>query len=60
MDIAPLTRAEIKLLLEHHGYPVDNDVLMEHIYRLIRIIERDGYGISFSEHENANSMVNQR
>ena len=60
MDIAPLTRMEIKYLLEKNGYPVDNPVLFEQIMKLIRIIERDGYGFSFSEIDNENSIVNQR
>ena len=43
-----------------NGYPVDNPVLFEQIMKLIRIIERDGYGFSFSEIDNENSIVNQR
>ena len=60
MDIAPLTREEIKYLLDENGYPVDNPVLFEQIMKLIRIIERDGYGFSFSETDNENSIVRQR
>jgi len=59
-DIAPLTRDEIKLLLDMNGYPTSNPFLLEQIVKLVRLFERDGYGISFDEATNANSMVNRR
>ena len=59
-DIAPLTRDEIKLLLDMNGYPTSNPYLLAQVIKLIRLFERDGYGISFDEATNANSLVNKR
>ena len=60
MDIAPLTREEIKYLLDENGYPTENPVLFEQIVKLIRILETQGYGISFSDVENENSILRRR
>lgn len=60
MDIAPLTRDEIKLVLKMHGYPYQNPILVDSIIKLIRIFERDGYGISFDDEANEQSIVNCR
>lgn len=60
MDIAPLTRMEIKYLLEENGYPTENPVLFEQIVKLVRMLETQGYGIGFSDAENENSIMRQR
>lgn len=60
MDIAPLTRDEIALVLRLNGYPYQNPVLVDSIIKLIRIFERDAYGISFDDEANQNSIVRNR
>ena len=42
----PLTRDEIKTLLEKHGYPMDNSRVIDDLVKIIRILESDGYGIT--------------
>jgi len=59
LDIAPLTRDEIAQVLRINKYPV-TPLLLDQVCKLVRVLERDGYGISFDEEANAKSVVNLR
>jgi hypothetical protein len=59
MDIAPLTRDEIAQVLRLNKYHV-TQLMLDQVCKLIRVFERDGYGISFDEQANARSIVSLR
>ena len=59
LDIAPLTRDEIAQVLRINKYPV-TPLLLDQVCKLVRVLERDGYGISFDEEANAKSVVSLR
>jgi len=44
----PLTRDEIKTALEKNGYPIDNSRAIDDIIKIVRILEKDGYGIQIT------------
>jgi len=59
LDIAPLTRDEIAQVLRINKYPV-TPLFLDQVCKLVRVLERDGYGISFDEDSNRNSIVSLR
>jgi len=38
--LVPMTRDEIKALLEKQGYPVHNEKWLEEVFKIARLIER--------------------
>jgi hypothetical protein len=42
----PLTRQEIINVLGKHGYPVDNELAINEVIKVVRLLEEYGYGIT--------------
>jgi hypothetical protein len=49
----PLTRNEIKNVLGKHGYPIDNELAINEVIKVVRLLEQFGYGITIHQGERA-------
>jgi hypothetical protein len=49
----PLTRNEIKNVLGKYGYPIDNELAINEVIKVVRLLEQFGYGITIHQGERA-------